>query len=135
MSVHTAEPHSTGHESGPGHEINTVRLAPIIVFAVILVVVSIATFITVKGILYLFEVNLAKADRALPALAESNPIPPEPRLQVASGDDLRRLRATEEETLHTYHWIDKNNGVVGLPIDRAMALVVERGLPAREQRK
>jgi hypothetical protein len=35
--------------------------------------------------------------------------------------------------VHTYGWIDRNGGVVRLPIDRAMDLVLERGLPQQQQ--
>lgn len=34
--------------------------------------------------------------------------------------------------LHSYRWIDRQNGVVGIPIERAMQLIAARGLPSRE---
>lgn len=40
-------------------------------------------------------------------------------------DEVRRIRAQQEQGLHSYRWVDKNAGIVGIPIDRAMALVVE----------
>ncbi len=36
--------------------------------------------------------------------------------------DYRELRAYEEEMLSTYGWIDETNGVVRIPIDRAIEL-------------
>jgi hypothetical protein len=33
--------------------------------------------------------------------------------------------------LQGYHWVDQNAGVVQIPIDRAMDLLAQRGLPAR----
>ena len=57
--------------------------------------------------------------------------PPEPRLQDAPAIDLARFRAREEEELSTYGWIDKPNGIVRIPIERAMELVAREGLPAR----
>jgi hypothetical protein len=56
---------------------------------------------------------------------------PEPRLQIAPREDLRELRSREEAELHSYAWVDKTNGVVRIPIDRAMNLLLERGLPVR----
>jgi hypothetical protein len=58
-------------------------------------------------------------------------LPPEPRLQTEPREDLRNLRESEERTLTTYGWVDRNAGVVRIPIDRAMTLTVERGLPSR----
>jgi hypothetical protein len=46
-------------------------------------------------------------------------------------EQYSRLRAEQLETLNSYRWIDKKNGVVGIPIDRAMELVVQEA-QARE---
>src|SRR5436853_74647 len=43
--------------------------------------------------------------------------------------DLANLRAAEEADLDSYGWIDRNSGTVRIPIDRAMQLLLERGLP------
>lgn len=58
-------------------------------------------------------------------------LPPEPRLQVHPKLDLEKYLDAENRTLTTYGWVDKQNGVVRIPIDRAMDLLLERGLPAR----
>jgi hypothetical protein len=58
-------------------------------------------------------------------------LPPEPRLQVTPRQDLRDFRAREEELLNSYRWVDKNAGIVRIPIAEAMKLTVQRGLPAR----
>jgi hypothetical protein len=54
-----------------------------------------------------------------------------PHLQLSPPKDLREFRAREETELNTYGWIDRTNGVVRVPIDRAMELVLQRGLPTR----
>ena len=38
--------------------------------------------------------------------------------------NLAELNAENQKILTQYHWVDKNKGVVGIPIDRAMDLVV-----------
>ena len=58
-------------------------------------------------------------------------LPPEPRLQTDPRDDLANLRRSEEQLLTSYGWVDRNAGIVHIPIDRAMKLIVERGLPSR----
>jgi len=61
---------------------------------------------------------------------------PEPRLQADEPLDLDRLRALEETQLHAYGWIDRADGVVQIPIERAMDLLAKPGaLPARAAEK
>ena len=69
------------------------------------------------------------------AVQQENRLPPEPRLQVNPREDLRELRAAEDQILTTYGWVDKNAGTVRIPIEQAMKLTLERGLPARTQSK
>lgn len=54
---------------------------------------------------------------------------PGPNLQRDPSLDLAALREREDKLLNTYGWIDREAGTVRLPIDRAMDLLVERGLP------
>jgi len=56
-------------------------------------------------------------------------VPPEPRLQIEAPKDLKSLQAAEQEVLTTYAWVSKEAGVARIPIERAMQLVLERGLP------
>jgi len=58
---------------------------------------------------------------------------PEPRLEEDERGQLNGIRLKEEETLSTYDWIDKNAGTVRIPIDRAMDLLAQRGLPVRTE--
>jgi hypothetical protein len=58
-------------------------------------------------------------------------LPPEPRLQTNPREELRDLQAQEDAVLGSYGLVDKERGVVRIPIDEAMKLVVQRGLPAR----
>jgi len=52
-----------------------------------------------------------------------------PHLQLNENVDLIALRTREEEGLNSYGWIDQTAGVVRIPIERAMDLIVARGLP------
>lgn len=45
------------------------------------------------------------------------------------ADDRRELEAQESSRLETYQWIDRERGLARIPIERAMSLVVEQGLP------
>jgi hypothetical protein len=58
---------------------------------------------------------------------------PEPRLEESERTQLRQYIEDEDRKLVTYDWVDKNKGVVQIPIDRAMDLIVQRGLPVRPE--
>jgi len=69
-----------------------------------------------------------------PALVETGrTLPPEPRLQVNAQRDLAGHLKEQEQTLNTYGWVDQKAGVVRVPIDRAMDLLLEKGLPVRAE--
>ncbi len=65
------------------------------------------------------------------ALAEGGTLPPRPRLQVTPARDLREMRESEDKLLNTYGWVDKQAGIVRIPIDRAIEVVAQKGLPVR----
>lgn len=58
---------------------------------------------------------------------------PSPKLEEDERGQLNSIRRAEDETLYSYGWVDEKAGTVRIPIDRAMDLLVERGLPVRSQ--
>jgi hypothetical protein len=55
--------------------------------------------------------------------------PPPPLLQRAPAQDLAAFRAQEDQVLGSYGWVDKEARLVRIPIEEAMKLVAEKGLP------
>lgn len=62
------------------------------------------------------------------------------KLVAVAPEELAGLRAAQQEQLHTYRWVDEKAGVVAIPIERAMSLIVDEqaravsgtgGAPAR----
>ena len=58
-------------------------------------------------------------------------LPRHPRLQVEPRADLHAYCVQQLATLNSYGWEDQHNGVVRIPVDRAMDLILQQGLPAR----
>ena len=58
---------------------------------------------------------------------------PSPQLEIDERTELNKDRLREEQTLSTYDWVDQKTGTVRIPIDRAMDLIAQRGLPVRTQ--
>jgi len=58
---------------------------------------------------------------------------PNPKLEEDERGQLNGIRIAEENTLYSYGWVDEKAGTVHIPIDRAMDLIVQRGLPLGPQ--
>jgi hypothetical protein len=58
---------------------------------------------------------------------------PDPRLETDERNQLNDIRLAEEQKLNSYGWVDERAGTLRIPIERAMDLVVQRGLPVRSQ--
>jgi hypothetical protein len=118
-----------------GHEEKDVNFVAITKFGIGLTLVVLATVFVLWGLFHFFVGRDEKSygagaplsPEALSALKE----PPQPRLQQSPPIDLRDMRAAEDKLLHRYTWVDRDKGVVRIPIERAMDLVVERGLKTR----
>jgi hypothetical protein len=127
--------HGRAHHGDVHHEASDVDFFRILKFAAGLAALVVASYLVVFGV---FEYLSASTDRASSerhyplAAGQENRLPPEPRLQTNPRQDLRDLRTAEREQLTGYQWVDKNAGVVRIPIDEAMRLTIERGLPSRE---
>ena len=78
-----------------------------------------------------------RADDPKPSpLPEANEkwVPPGPRLQEFPPTvDIEALHAREDLQLSTFAWVDEDSGVVRIPIETAVEVLVRRGLPVRGQ--
>jgi hypothetical protein len=129
--------HPAGENPAVTHEETDVNIRAILGFAVALIAVAIVVHVLVWVLFRFFEARAARQTTVEYPLAiqQENRLPPEPRLQTNPREDLRELRESEEQVLTTYGWVDRNAGVVRIPIEQAMKLAIERGLPTRQERK
>lgn len=111
-----------------GHETSDASPFYVGLFALGLVLL-IALVLAFLGSIYTrFGAAAARKDPAQSPLA-GDQTPPEPRLETEPAADLARLRDDEDRRLSHYGWIDRPLGVVRVPIDRAIEILAERGLP------
>jgi hypothetical protein len=133
-SPHAA--HADEHLGNPEvqHEDSDVNIAGILAFAVGLIVVAAIVLVAMWLLFRFFDVREARQNTiAYPlAVQQEQRLPPEPRLQTNPRQDLQDFRAAEHDILTTYGWVDKNAGTVRIPIDEAIKLTLQKGLPARE---
>ena len=127
------------HQVNPevDHEHSDVNIRAILGFGAALVVVAAVVHLLIYGLFSYFDGREGvKVPSAYPlAASQGHHEPPEPRLQTDPRQDLADMRAKEDEVIGSYGWVDKNAGIVRIPIDAAMKLTLERGLPARTEPK
>ena len=125
-------PHGDLHNPDVAHESTDVSIRGVLWFVVILAGTVIIVQFAMAGLMKVFNHYEAKNDPFVsPQAAPAGTLPPEPRLQTTPWEDLKQFRAGEDLVLHSYGWVDQQNGVVRLPIDKAKALLLERGIPVR----
>jgi hypothetical protein len=115
------------------HEESDVDIRAIFGFGAGLLIVAIVVLFAVRGLFVYFDEREARGTRAHPLATLDPRVPPEPRLQSAPREDLRVFRAREDAILNGYSWVNREAGVVRIPIAEAMKLIVERGLPVRQE--
>jgi hypothetical protein len=115
------------------HEESDVNIGAVFKIGTGLVVLAAAIHVVVWLVFMYFDRREATNLRAQYPLAAGQELrlPPAPRLQVTPRQDLRDLRAREDQVLNSYQWVDRSAGVVRIPIAEAMKKTVERGLPVR----
>lgn len=130
-------PHAAGSDENPSvhHEATDVNISGVLGFAAALIVAAIIIHLVIWVLFRFMDAKQAtRVPVQYPLAAQQEPrVPPEPRLQTNPREDLKVLRDQEQQILSTYGWVDKNGGVVRIPIEDAMKLTVQRGLPTRPQ--
>jgi hypothetical protein len=108
------------------HQGTDVRV-PAIVRSVLVFVVIVVFLHVGVWFFYRYVADLDGRRDVRRTFVESPPaVPPEPRLQVDPHEDLQEYLRKQQEVLNSYAWVSRGEGRVRIPVERAMALVVER---------
>jgi hypothetical protein len=134
MSMETKHPGQVP-PSGPtdpseGYEHRDANTGSLMMYGLGLVIVLALVLLSMKWMFSYFAKSQPLGPPASP-FENARVLPPEPRLQTKPRADLRDYCREQMQTLDTYGWIDPNNGVVRIPIDRAIDVTVQRSLPSR----
>jgi hypothetical protein len=155
--MHKPENHGSGHEpekidTSAGFEQSDVKITGILVFITALSIFVVVTAVLCYGIGKVINARMNQEDgpntkwtktvdiRQLgnmpnnPELqnkvAELTQQFPAPRVQVDDGNqDVADLHRREDLLLDNYSWVDPTHTKVRIPIERAMELIAQRGLP------
>jgi hypothetical protein len=112
------------------YERKDVDVRALFIIAFLLLLSGIAIFIVVALMMHYFKVHEPAVTAGQPNIPVTRARDfPQPRLLTKPGASLAELRAAEDADLNSYGWVDRNAGIARIPIDRAMQLLLERGLP------
>jgi hypothetical protein len=142
----TDQTHPANSTSNDGYERQDIGISGVLYFLLGLAVAGLLVYFVVDGLYHYLDkrseaeqtpvnplVTNAPADTRHIAKDYPQSAFPSPRLEEDERGQLNGIRLKEEQTLSTYDWIDENAGTVRIPIDRAMDLIAQRGLPVRAQ--
>jgi hypothetical protein len=115
-----------------GHEQRDASVGWIFGIVLFLLVSGVVIHLVLAALLVTFKHSPASVDAWLPLQNNTQPAASSfPRLQVSPRLDLSEFRAREDQQLTNYGWVDRSAGIVRVPIERAMELVLQKGLPVR----
>ncbi len=131
-SVRAYSPDSEPDEASleAGYEVKDANVFGVVIAALMLFG-FIAIVLTVSGGL----INVFDRFQPVPTPLSLNPAtpPPPPVIWMGTAAERQSAQAQEQSVMDTYGWVDQENGVVRIPITRAMQVLAEQGLPARDQ--
>ena len=118
------------HPSGRGHEMTDASISGLVKFGIGLFLLIVVVLFAMRSMFEHFSTTQQLGPPASP-FEETRTLPPAPRLQVQPVQELRQLREGENEKLNSYGWVDQKAGMARIPVDRAMELLLAKGLPVR----
>lgn len=131
--VETKHGHAALGHSDPV-EGDGISYSGIVWFVVVLAVTTAICQVLMWGMFEALATRAESMDAPRAPLARpADATPPGPNLLLDEPAALRDFRQTEIDRLTGYDWVDRNAGRVQIPIERAKALVLERGLPVRDR--
>jgi hypothetical protein len=137
MSDRHVHPHGELHNPDTAHEHTDISINAIVMFVVVLTVTALVIHLAMWGVFKVLAKIEEKEDPSVSpyasAPARSGSDFPSPSLQTTPWVDLQHLRADENAYLHSYAWVDETAGVARIPIDKAKALLLKKGLPVRPE--
>jgi hypothetical protein len=128
---HDSEPqgHLT-HGTTTGHEPSEVGIRRMLIFIAALATLCASSMVVVALVMSGFKAEETADGTTTKQLIETKEGDfPAPRLQHDDAFDMEKFREQETAALKSYGWADRKAGVAQIPIDRAMTILIKRGLP------
>lgn len=130
MSMETKKP-AGAPDRGKGYESRDADVRSLLKLGIWLAVVIAVAMVAMRWTYEFYEKVQTRGPMVSPLVENENTVAPKPQLQAEPRKDLQTYCSDETNKLDTYGWVDQQAGVVRLPIEQAMALALQRGLPTR----
>ncbi len=127
------EPNVPSKAIETGHELSDLSPKNIAIFGVSLVGMILIVLWVCYELFQHYSTVSMKTEVPPSPLSYTREPTPEPHLLVVPGQELKTMRASEDSILNSYAWVDREKGVVRIPIKRAIDILAQRGLPSRPQ--
>ncbi|MGH9686556.1 MAG: hypothetical protein ACRD5K_05640 [Candidatus Acidiferrales bacterium] len=128
------KPTDEAPDASAGYEKRDANIGSLLQFGFWLAVVIVVTLVVMAWAFNYFSRIAPLGPPAAPS-AVANPnsreVPAGPMVQAHPHQDLVDFCQQQEREVNTYGWVDRQAGVVRVPIGRAMDLVLAQGLPTR----
>jgi hypothetical protein len=128
---------NTPHSENPKHAHETREAVPrYILYFALGVAISVAAGFLVSWWTLDYLKSHQKYEPAQSAISRGRVLPPPgmPQLQAHPDVDLQVYLKNQREILDSYGWVDRKKDVVRIPIQRAMNILLQQGLPVRNSK-
>jgi hypothetical protein len=125
-----------GHEPSPqavqseGYERRDANIPALLKFAFGLGLLLAVTLVAMKWTFSIFDKLMPLGAPAAP-FEQARQLPPSPMIQATPHMELKDYCAAQQKNVEGYSWVDQQQGIVRIPVDRAMDMILQQGLPAR----
>jgi hypothetical protein len=117
--------------TSPGYETRDANAGGVFKFLAALGTVLLATALICWGLFRFFSAHDVDPAASTSPFADTRQLPLGPQLQVNPREDWLKFRDAQENSLETYAWENRTAGIVRVPIEEAMELLVKRGVPVQ----
>jgi hypothetical protein len=115
----------------PAYETRDANVRSVFSFLVILGIVLVVASVASWGMFRYFSGHDANRSATDSPFADTRQLPLGPQLQVNPREDWLKYRDEQEKSLETYEWVNRSAGIVRVPIEKAMQLLVKKGVPVQ----
>ncbi|NTV62109.1 MAG: hypothetical protein HGA65_01055 [Oscillochloris sp.] len=127
-----SEPGADPASVAAGHELTDAKVSPLVLSVSGLLGLLVGSFIFIAILMSLSGLSVTQTGNTLPDNAVSQlQLPPAPRLEQNPKADSNQLVVEARAQLETYGWVDQEAGTAHIPIERAMQLLLERGVDGK----
>jgi hypothetical protein len=117
----------------PGYETRDANAVGVSGFLAALGVVIVLVTLACWGFFGYYSAHLANASASVSPFVGTRQLPLGPQLQPTPREDWLKYRQNQEKSLETYEWVNRSAGTVRVPIEKAMELLVKKGVPVQAE--